>query len=254
MDIVKPKKPVPANLITCSRLPHAEKMAIFNQRVIKVLRFLLEENYSSLENLAILLNVPKQTVMRITRNLCERNYLSKHEVDIGLARAISVFQPTNTGIMFAVDSNQEIPELRDVNRVNAATIYHDLKLQQIRFKLEAQGYHSFQSAWHLARLLKKRNEKVPKIPDYTCINPDGDKVAIEYERTIKSRKRYQEVIGQYMDIKERGIIKQVIYFTDDGFADKLRQLFAGIEFVYRNGGTEKFIMNLLGYFEFHENN
>jgi hypothetical protein len=57
-----------------------------------------------------------------------------------------------------------------------------------------------------------------------------------------------------MDIKERGIIKQVIYFTDDGFADKLRQLFAGIEFVYRNGGTEKFIMNLLGYFEFHENN
>ena len=41
-------------------------MAIFNQRVNKVLRFLLEENYSSLENLAILLGVPKQTVMRIT--------------------------------------------------------------------------------------------------------------------------------------------------------------------------------------------
>ncbi len=198
----------------------------------------------------MLLSVPKQTVMRITRNLCERNYLTKHEVDIGLARPIAVFQPTNTGIMFAVDSNQEIPELREINRVNSATIYHDLKLQQIRFKLESQGYHSFQSAWHLARLLKKRNDKVPKIPDYTCINPVGDKVAIEYERTIKSKKRYQEVIGQYMDIKERGIIKQVIYFTDDGFADKFRQLFNGIEFVYRRGKTEKYQSQDYQFFKF----
>lgn len=245
------KKPAPANLIISSKLPHAEKMAIFNSRINKVLRFLLEENYSSMENLALLLNVPKQTVLRITRNLSEKNYLIKHDVDIGLARPISVFQPTNTGIMFALANNEEIPELRDINRVNPATIFHDLKLQQIRFKLEAQGYHSFQSAWHLARLLKKRNDKVPKIPDYTCINSAGDKVAIEYERTIKTRKRYQEVIGQYMDIKERGIIKQVIYFTDDGFADKLRQLFAGIEFVYRKGRTDKILAEQLKYFCFY---
>ena len=97
---------------------------------------------------------------------------------------------------------------------------------------------------------KKRNDKVPKIPDYTCINPAGDKVAIEYERTIKSRKRYQEVIGQYMDIKERGIIKQVIYFTDEGFADKLRQLFAGIEFVLSAGKTEKYQLHDDQFFKF----
>ena len=250
MEAVKTKKPAPANLITYSRLPHAAKMAIFNQRINKVLRFLIEENYSSLENLALLLNVPKQTAIRLTKHLCERNYLTKLEVDIGLARKISVFQPTNTGIMFAMVADEELPELREVSKVNAATIYHDLKLQQIRFKLEAQGYHSFQSSWHLTRILRKRGEKVPKIPDYTCINPDGNKVAIEYERTIKTRKRYQEIIGQYMDIKERGIIKQVIYFTDDGFADKLRQLFAGIEFIYRRGKTEKCNVENLFYFIF----
>lgn len=64
-----------------------------------------------------------------------------------------------------------------------------------------------------------------KIPDYTCLNPQGDKITIDYERTIKTKKRYQEIIGQYLDIKGRGIIKQVIYYTDDGFADKLKQLF-----------------------------
>lgn len=218
---VAPKKPAPANLIICSKLPHAEKMAIFNKRIATLLRFLLEENYTSLENIGLMLNVPKQTALRLTKHLCGKQYLNKLEVDIGLARPISLFQPTNTGIMFALHDGEELPELRDANRINPATIYHDLKLQQIRFKLEAQGYHSFMSAWHISRLLKKRNEKVPKIPDYTCTNPEGDKVAVEYERTIKSKNRYQEVIEQYMDIKNRGVIKQVIYFTDDGFADKL---------------------------------
>lgn len=225
-------------------------MAIFNQRINKVLRFLIDENYSSLENLALLLNVPKQTAIRVTKHLCDKSYLNKIDVDIGLSRKISVFQPTNTGLMFIMSNDETLPELREVAKVGAATIYHDLKSQQIRFKLEAQGYHSFQSSWHLTRILRKRGEKPPKIPDYTCINHDGNKVAIEYERTIKTRKRYQEIIGQYMDIKERGIIKQVIYFTDDGFADKLKQLFQGIEFIYLSGRTEKCTTEQLNYFRF----
>lgn len=229
-------------------------MAIFNERINKVLRFLIEENYSSLENLSLLLDVPKQTIIRLTKHLCEKSYLVKLDVDVGLARNISVFQPTNTGIMFVIDVNEELPELREVSKVNASTLYHDLKLQQIRFKLEAQGYHSFQSSWHLTRLLRKRAEKAPKIPDYTCINPDGHKVAIEYERTIKTRKRYQEIIGQYMDIKERGIIKQVIYFTDDGFAEKLRQLFNNIEHIYRDGRTEIVSIIQQNYFSFFQTN
>ncbi len=227
-------------------------MAIFESRKRKVLRFLLEENYSSLENLAILTKTPKQTMLRLTKHLCEINYLTKIDVNIGLPRPISVFQPTNTGIMFAMLDDEEIPALREISKVNAATIYHDLKLQQIRFKLEAQCYHSFQSSWHLTRILRKRGDKVPKIPDYTCINPNSDKVAIEYERTIKTKKRYQEIIGQYMDIKERGIIKQVIYYTDNGFADKLKQLFQSVEFVYRKGKTEKCISEQLSYFSFVE--
>lgn len=226
-------------------------MAIFNKRIATLLRFLLEENYTSLENIGLMLNVPKQTALRLTKHLCEKQYLNKLEVDIGLARPISLFQPTNTGIMFALHDGEELPELRDANRINPATIYHDLKLQQIRFKLEAQGYHSFMSAWQISRQLKKRNDKVPKIPDYTCINPDGDKVAVEYERTIKSKKRYQEVIEQYMDIKKRGVIKRVIYFTEEGFADKLKQLYASIESTYNSiREVGKFNNERLTYFKF----
>jgi len=76
-------------------------------------------------------------------------------------------------------------------------------------------------------------------------------VAIEYERTIKTTKRYREIIGQYLDIKERGIIKKVLYFTDDGFANKLKQMFHNIDLIYRQGRTEKCNVGELGYFEFY---
>ena len=227
-------------------------MAIFKARQYKILRFLIEENYSSLENIARLMNTTKQTSLRITRHLCDKEYLTKVEINIGLARPISVFQPTNTGIMFALEENQIMPELREVSKVNATTIYHDLQLQKIRFKLEQQGYRQFQSSWQLTKILRKRKEKAPKIPDYTCVDPHGNKVAIEYERTIKTTRRYREIIGQYLDIKERGIIKRVIYFTDAGFANKLKQMFYSIEYIYRHGKTVVCKAEQLTYFEFTE--
>lgn len=67
------------------------------------------------------------------------------------------------------------------------------------------------------RQFRRHKEKVSIVADYTCCNPNGEGVTIEYEFTIKSKKHYQEIIGQYMDVKDRGIIKQVIYFTDDGY-------------------------------------
>lgn len=227
-----------------------EKMAIFESRQKKILRFLIEENYSSLENLAQLINTPKSTISRIAKYLCDKDYLVRTNINIGLARDISVYQPTNTGIMFAINDGENMPDLREVSKVNATTIYHDLQLQRIRLKLEKEGYSNFQSSWQLTKILRKRKEKAPKIPDYTCIDPDGNKVAIEYERTIKTTKRYREIIGQYMDIRDRGIIKKVMYFTDDGFANKLKQLFDRIDYIYRGGKTEKLIKDHLSYFQF----
>jgi hypothetical protein len=93
---------------------------------------------------------------------------------------------------------------------------------------------------------------VPKIPDYICTNPNGEKIAIEYERTIKTTKRYREIIGQYLDIRARGIIKHVQYITDIGFANKLKQVFKNIDIIYRRGKTEKLNLSDLEFFSFVE--
>lgn len=249
-QIAEKKRVAPANLIISSKLSRNEKMAIFEARQKKILRFLIEENYSSLENLAKLINTPKSTISRITKHLCDKDYLVRTNINIGLARDISIYQPTNTGIMFAIEDGENMPELREVSKVNATTIYHDLQLQKIRLKLEADGYSNFQSSWQLTKILRKRQEKAPKIPDYTCIDPDGNKIAIEYERTIKTTKRYREIIGQYMDIRDRNIIKEVLCFTDEGFANKLKHMFMSIDYIYRNGKTEKCDKEQLNYFKF----
>ena len=154
--------------------------------------------------------------------------------------------------MFCASDTELLPELRELSKVNAVTIYHDLQLQKIRLNLEKQGYTNFKSSWQLTRDLRKRKEKAPKIPDYICNNPQNEKIAIEYERTIKTTKRYREIIGQYLDIRARGIIKKVQYITDHGFANKLRQMFNNIDIIYRQGKTEKLNHIDLEFFSFSE--
>lgn len=202
-DKIKIKREAPLNLLASSKKPYAEKMAIFNQRLNKVLRFLLEENYSSLENLAILLSVPKQTAMRITHNLCEKKYISKYEIDTGLARPIVVFQPTNTGIMFAMLPGEEFNEPKYISKIATKKISHTLKLQQIRLMLESQKYTNF----------KKIHTSPPR---YTCTN-NNNSVLVIYEETINTLNYYQNLFNKFNNNDNNFIF----LFTLPGFSEKL---------------------------------
>lgn len=248
----KIKKLAPAQLVACSKLPRVEKMAIFNGRIYKILRFLIEENYSSLENLAKLIDTPKQTALRITKHLCDKQYLTKVEVDTGSTRCISIFQPTNTGIMFAVKENEPMPVLRELPKGNLVTLCHDLQLQKVRLNLEQQGYTNFKNSWQLTQIARKYGEKILIVPDYACVDPQGNKVAIEYERTIKTTKRYQTIIGYYLESQKLGTIDKVLYFTDKGFANKLKQLFCRIDQVFQCDKIRECSSERLRFFEFSE--
>ena len=64
-------------------------------------------------------------------------------------------------------------------------------------------------------LTRKTIRKWLKAPDAVATNPKGLRVAIEIERTIKSRKRYEKIIGLYLQMIRAGLIKRVDYVTPD---------------------------------------
>ncbi len=207
------KRKAPSKLLEAAKLSHVEKMAIFNERIFKVLRFLIQENYSSLGNIGKLLNVPSQTSSRICSHLCDKGYLSRVEVDIGLARSVSVFQPTNTGIMFAINDNEEMPKLRDPSRVNPTTVYNDLKLQQIRLHLESEGYSQFRNSW----VLKKDKDSKHYPLDYLCKSPDGKDIGIVLSLNIKYKEYYKSIISNVPDTTK------IIIYVKEAFSKKLEK-------------------------------
>lgn len=68
---------------------------------------------------------------------------------------------------------------------------------------------------------------LPKLPDAEAISPDGESVAIEVEREIKTDRRYEAVIGAYVSqIKGNQRWGRVDYLCPDAsFAARLARVF-----------------------------
>lgn len=68
---------------------------------------------------------------------------------------------------------------------------------------------------------------LPKLPDGEATNPDGQRVAIEVEREIKTDRRYEAVIGAYIaQIKADRRWDRVAYLCPDrDFAARLARIF-----------------------------
>jgi len=94
-----------------------------------------------------------------------------------------------------------------------------LDIQLARIKAEAAGWSNWISGKHLPSQLAKR-------PDALVANPFGEKVAVELERTIKSRQRLERIWSIYLQQITRKEIKMVHYVCPDaGFAKRLRRVF-----------------------------
>ena len=60
-------------------------------------------------------------------------------------------------------------------------------------------------------------------------------MAIEIERTIKTRKRYQAIIREHLTQIRQGGWQVVFYLTPDGMAARLKKVFDSIDHVVFDG-------------------
>lgn len=222
----KSKKSIPPELLACAKLPRSKKMAIFEDRKHKVLKFLVAENYSGIKNLASLIETSRQTAMRIMKCLCDDQYVVKFEANHGHTHNISIYQITNTGIMFILD--EVISSLPKLYVIDNLCIRRDFSLQAIRISLQKRGYSKFQK---INQILQTKHElcgKKYKVPEYLCADVDANTVAIEYEEVIQDTDIYSQIICQYINAIQDGLINKVLFYTRPGLASKLNNLFLTI--------------------------
>lgn len=222
---------VSAKLLECAKLPTAAKMAIFEDRQIQILNFLASEHYSGLKNITLLLGTYKQTAIRIMKRLCYEQYISKYNIDTTFRKNTVIYQITNTGMMLAANKIASTLcrlQLQKLSFADSAFILRLFQLQELRLSLQNLGYRQFQKPWQLQQLNHPILNDNYKMPEYICLDGNGNKIAIEYEIIIQSSDTYQKIIACYIAAIQASVIEKVVFFTRKEFVVKLKDLFTTI--------------------------
>lgn len=211
-----------------------------NEKRARLLEFLRTETFTSIEVAGELLGIQRNAVYKTLRSLRAEGLIEKHQVQTEMWAKI-LWGITTHGAAVATPPGEDFFWF-EPGRTSASTLAHDLWLQKIRVKADGASWKNWQPERAIRRTLAKENKaeagqsKWLKVPDAVAENPDGEIIAIEVERTIKSPKRYQQIMLAYLQMITSGLVSRVEYvcITPVVF-ERLPGIFRRIEYVTIEG-------------------
>ena len=190
-----------------------------------ILRYLRDETWSDGKNLSRLLGVTNTAIYKTLAMLERQGLLRSYSVP---ELKFKIWGITSMGLLYSWGED-EVMEDRysfESSKVKPVMIQHHLDLQLARFKAEAAGWKSWVPGNQLPKGLTKRPDAVSE-----AIGGKA-KIAIELERTIKTKKRYEVIYSIYLQAIKRGEYNSIHYVCPDaGFAMRLKRMFALIKSV-----------------------
>lgn len=189
----------------------AQRLTRADEKRQNILRFLRQEIWSSQDILAIVMGIKSRTTAHKNLVRLEKDGLLKKHTITGLGGGtVALWGITSHGQAMAFDPATETPisAYFEPGKVAEVTVKHALDLQRLRVIAESSGWHGWINGDRLPDLLKGG-----KRPDAVAISPDGIKTAVEIERTIKTTKRYEQVLASYLMALKVGQVHQVVWLT-----------------------------------------
>lgn len=209
-------------------LNKAMREARHREKEIAVLRFLREELWSTAEILGAVMGVrARQAIHRSLQQLERTELIRRHSFYL-LGRSLTVWGITPHGQGNAFDPKTEAPVSAyfEPSRVSELTLTHTLDIQRLRLRAEQAGWKDWRNGDRIGAV------KQSKRPDAIAISPRGQAVAIECERTIKTTKRYEVILAQYLQAIRRGELAQVAWVSPTAnLACRLQRIVTGIRSV-----------------------
>jgi hypothetical protein len=200
-----------------------------------ILSFLLEEGYSTAKILAPLLKMTPNGVQRILRKMEAKELIQTHTVKFELSSwNLKIWGLTPTGMLLATPEDEKF-KFFEVSRVKPITMAHSLALQRVKVFAISQGWDEWKSSSKMLQSANLSRSTWLQVPDAVAMSPKGRKIAIELERTVKTPKRYVEILANYAEMLSSGIIAEVIYICPENIAKRLERLFHRIEKIIFRG-------------------
>lgn len=215
------------DLTEFASMPHAEKLARSLSKRDLVLKFLSKgEVYLTIDVACALLELSRPTALTTLRKLEALGCLKTEAMMVPWKdhpRNTVLFGITPTGLAHAgADPTAPVFEL---GRTNSLYVQHHRQCQLLHVRALSLGW----SGWVSERTLRDKNIKLKKIPDAIGLDPDGQRVAIEMERSVKSTKRYEQIQEQYLADLKKGKIDRVAYVCSPKIVNNVQKLFRHVE-------------------------
>lgn len=148
----------------------------------------------------------------------------REDIAVGLKARFVVYGITPDGIACCMNAPADTAEFQ-LGRLQPTNVAHHVAVQRVRIVAEAAGW----KAWRPGRLLYGNGLRV--VPDALGVNTDGQIVAIEVERNVKSLKRRREVLsGHVLTMARKTHWQRVVYVCDARCdAARLRDLYMSLD-------------------------
>lgn len=216
----------------------------------KILSFLLEERFSMTLVLAQLLKMTSNGTQKILNRMEAQEMIKAHTIDFELsAWSQRIWGLTPKGLLLVTDKNESI-KFFEVGRIKPITMMHSLALQRAKAIALGCGWGEWISSAKMLQSANLSRTTWMQVPDAVAMSPKGRKIAIELERTVKTPKRYVEILANYAEMISSGIIVEVIYICPENIAKRLERLFSRIEKIIFKGKVVPVHASLLKRFYF----
>ncbi|RLW64705.1 MAG: hypothetical protein B6D73_10760 [gamma proteobacterium symbiont of Stewartia floridana] len=202
-----------------------------------VLGFLRDETWTDISVVRELLGFSSAQAAYQTMAKLERSGVVKRaEIQVSYGRPLTIWGITEMGLHYAFELDEPLQDRKvfEPSKVKPIVMQHKIDLQVARLKAEKKGW----SDWVAGELLGKRI-KCSKYPDAVSLDSSGTRIAIELERTIKSRKRYAEILVSHLVQRKKGDWDKIFYLSPDmDLSARIKRAFKSIKQATYNG--EKF--------------
>ncbi len=120
--------------------------------------------------------------------------------------------------------------------INPTSVNHKLDLQRIRIQAERGGWRDWTKSSSSDHIVRRGYA----YPDAVATRPDGMKVAIEIERTIKSKKRYPRIMASHLYSRKLGKWDRIYYMCPTvQIKSRLERIFSEVAEVAVSGSIVK---------------